>query len=115
MIFELAASAMLTYNPVSTPGSSEAARFVDEQTKLGRTMLRQTVSFGDKRKAALGTLYDIYQDGQRRGWDGYDALPISQESHSYAYRLIENLPLGAPTPSVSADPDGHISLEWYRS
>lgn len=115
MIFELAASAMLTSTPVSTPGSSEEARFVHEQTQLGRNLLLQSVSFGTKTKEALESLYDVLDGGQTRGWDGYDALPVSQDSYSYAYRLIENLPLGAPTPSISADPDGHVSLEWYRS
>jgi hypothetical protein len=29
--------------------------------------------------------------------------------------LIESLPLGFPRPSISAQPDGQLTLEWYRS
>ena len=32
-----------------------------------------------------------------------------------AYALIESLPLGFPRPSVSAQPDGQLTLEWYRT
>ena len=32
-----------------------------------------------------------------------------------ACRLIEALPHGFPSPTVTAKPDGHLNLEWYRN
>jgi hypothetical protein len=115
MIVELATSAMLTCNPVSTPGASEAANFVCSELRRGRASLLETISFGEKTKQTLDELFDLLHSGQNPGWDGYGALPISHESYRLAYQLIENLPLGTPMPSVSADPDGHVSLEWFHS
>jgi hypothetical protein len=32
-----------------------------------------------------------------------------------AYLFIEALPLSMPKPSAGAEPDGHLTLEWYQS
>ena len=32
-----------------------------------------------------------------------------------ACRLIEALPHGFPSPTVTAEPDGYLNLEWYRN
>jgi hypothetical protein len=60
-------------------------------------------------------LYDVVEQCARPGWDGYDAEPVSQEAYANAYRFIEGLPLDFPMPSISAEPDGHITFEWYAS
>jgi hypothetical protein len=31
------------------------------------------------------------------------------------YQLLESLPLGFPAPSIGAEPDGQLTLEWHRS
>lgn len=49
------------------------------------------------------------------GWDGYGAEPVSRDSYHSAYRVVESLPSGCPMPGVGAEPDGHLTLEWYRS
>ena len=49
------------------------------------------------------------------GWDGYGAQPVSLEAYRWAYRIVETLPAGVPMPQVGAEPDGHLTLEWYRS
>lgn len=36
------------------------------------------------------------------------------EVRQVALRLIEALPDGYPSPSVDVEPDGHVSLEWYK-
>ena len=30
-------------------------------------------------------------------------------------RLVESLPLGFPKPSIGSEPDGQLTLEWYKS
>jgi hypothetical protein len=32
----------------------------------------------------------------------------------HADQLIKALPLGYALPSIGVEPDGHITLEWYR-
>ena len=40
---------------------------------------------------------------------------MEQETYHAAYTLIESLPLGFPRPSIGAEPDGQLTLEWYKS
>lgn len=49
------------------------------------------------------------------GWDGHGAEPVTLDACRCAYRFVEGLPPGIPMPSVGAEPDGHLTLEWYRS
>lgn len=49
------------------------------------------------------------------GWDGHGAKPVSADAYRCAYRLVESLPPGCPMPGVGAEPDGHLTLEWYRT
>ena len=44
-----------------------------------------------------------------------DEVGVSEEVKDTSIRFIQNLPLGFPQPEVSAEPDGHINLEWYRN
>ena len=53
-------------------------------------------------------------DGPLPNWDAYAAAP-GEEAFFLAYRFLEPLPLGAPAPSVGAEADGHVTLEWHRS
>ena len=48
-------------------------------------------------------------------WDGYGAAPILPETIEQAKRLIEALPANVSAPTVGAEPDGHVTLEWHRS
>lgn len=52
---------------------------------------------------------------RQEGWDGYGALPIEWTTFALAQQILDTLPLGCPVPSLSAEPDGHITMEWYRS
>lgn len=46
--------------------------------------------------------------------DGVGANLVEDETYQTAYCLIEALPDGFPSPTITAEPDGHLSLEWYR-
>ncbi len=52
---------------------------------------------------------------EKPGWDGYRAEPVTLDAYRFAYRLVEHLPDDIPMPSVGAEPDGHLTLEWYQS
>jgi len=65
--------------------------------------------------AALDELWNVWQECCAHNWDGYDALPVESQTYTAAYMLIESLPLGFPRPSIGAEPDGHLTLEWHKS
>jgi len=57
----------------------------------------------------------LWRDCKHAGWDGYDATPIDRDAFLAASRLIQSLPLGFPRPSLGAEPDGQVTLEWRSS
>ena len=94
------------------PGISEAARFSESANQEAEERLSETASFS--KQPAYDELAEVWQNCRVPNWDGSDALPVEQDTLRYAYQFIESLPLGCPLPSVGAEPDGHITLEWYR-
>ena len=48
-------------------------------------------------------------------WDGYGASPVAKQTYSHARSFLDALPVGTPVPTVGAEPDGHLTFEWYRS
>ena len=64
---------------------------------------------------AFDELLEVYAECRNPGWDGYGANPVEPETLRMAYTLIKSLPLGFPQPSIGAEPDGQLTLEWYRT
>lgn len=64
----------------------------------------------------LQTLDKIFEECSEEGWDGYDALPITQEAYIEAERLIKSLPTPSfiPMPEITPEPNGEITLEWSK-
>jgi hypothetical protein len=96
-----------------TPGFSEAARYVERETLEGWRKLSESNVFGIEStiRDDLGTVWD---ECRRPDWDGFGALPVNQQTLLNAYTFLESLPLGCPAPSVGAEPDGQLTLEWHR-
>ena len=76
-----------------------------------------------RRSATLGridetiySLVDVFLECSEEGWDGYDALPITEDAYFEAKKLIECLPLTSsiPMPEIVPEPSGEIGLEWSR-
>ncbi|MFQ5754324.1 MAG: hypothetical protein ACE5HI_20250 [bacterium] len=62
------------------------------------------------------SLNDVFEECSQEGWDGYDALPITEDAYYEAERLIKSLPLTSfPMPEITPGPNGEIDLVWYRS
>jgi hypothetical protein len=40
---------------------------------------------------------------------------MREQTYHLAHKFLAALPLDIPAPSIGAEPDGHITLEWYRS
>jgi hypothetical protein len=69
----------------------------------------------DERDRLFQVLASQAEDCANEGWDGHGAMPVTLETYRAAYRFAESLPASAPSPSVGAEPDGHLTLEWYRN
>lgn len=85
---------------------------IDEVTRRSRDGFRQS-TLGHQE--AFDELWDVWQECRQSGWDGYGALAVGQETFQSAYQLIESLPLRFPRPSIGAEPDGQLTLEWHKS
>jgi hypothetical protein len=115
MIIAMAASAFISIGTVSTYGASDAARYVADQIGSGRERLHQSYSLGLLQRGVFDDLCRVADECNQPNWDGYGAAPVATETYQLAYRFLEALPLGTPAPTVGAEPDGHLTLEWHRS
>ncbi len=95
-----------------TQGYSEAAQYIDRARQSMGQHFRQSVAFS--KQTAYDELVTVWGECSVANWDGSDAFPVLSETFETAYFLIRALPLACPLPSVGAEPDGHLTLEWYR-
>jgi hypothetical protein len=90
-------------------GNTEAAANIDRTTQK---YFDSSVALG--KQTAYSELTNFWEECKSPDWDGYDALPVQEKTFLNTYSFIEALPLDYPLPSVGAEPDGHLTLEWYR-
>jgi len=100
---------------MTTTGYSEAAIFSKNQISSNRERLEQSYALGAGRQEVYEALYAMCEECQDSNWDGHGAEPISLEAYRNAYAFVEALPMGCRSPSVGAEPDGHVTFEWYKS
>lgn len=93
-------------------GYSEAAQYIDSTRQSMGQYFHQSVAFS--KQPAYDELATVWRECNVANWDGSDAFPVLAETFETAYLLIQALPLACPLPSVGAEPDGHLTLEWYR-
>jgi hypothetical protein len=97
----------------ATRGFSPEAEFVDTETRKGYRRLQRTNVLGvEPVREELGA---VWEECRHPGWDGFGAVAVSQDALRTTYQLLESLPLGFPRPSIGAEPDGQLTLEWHRS
>jgi hypothetical protein len=96
-------------------GASNTALYIVEQDSQRRQRWLSSYTFGQQLSASINELYGLLKECQQPNWDGYGALPVRNETYDLALQFLEALPLGTPAPSLGAEPDGHITFEWYRS
>jgi hypothetical protein len=66
-------------------------------------------------KGVFEELFKTFRDCREPNWDGYGAQPIREETYHLAHQFLAALPLSTPVPSIGAEPDGHLTAEWYGS
>lgn len=114
MIAEMTAVALFQYGALSSRGTSDTAGFITKQAQEGRQKCLDSYTFGQL-MASISELCQLFQDCRLPDWDSYGATPVAEDTFQLAYQLVKALPPGMPAPSLGAEPDGHITLEWYRS
>lgn len=113
MILEFAISTAMT-NSGMTTGASDTAQFVAEKARESRLHVERSHTFGAGLDRARQELCQIAEECSQPNWDGYGAEPVSADAYRHAYLFLEALTLGNPLPTVGAEPDGHVTLEWHR-
>ena len=100
--------------PMSLSGAaSPIAAFVEEIQRDSREQLGNSHLLG--MRGVLDQLDAVYEDCYLSGWDGNGAKAISHDVLRNARFFLESLPFGMELPQISAEPDGAITFEWYRS
>jgi hypothetical protein len=100
---------------VWTVGLSGDARFIDLNAQESIQKLSRAYSLDDGRMRVQTALAEQLEECSQSGWDGYGAEPVIEDTYRNAYHFIEALPRGFPMPTVGAEADGHLTLEWYSS
>ncbi|HQX52824.1 MAG TPA: hypothetical protein PLY87_29515 [Planctomycetaceae bacterium] len=98
---------------IVTSGSSDAAKILEQQQRSIYSRCNFAVTLS--RQDALNSICDAWQATEARCGISDDEAAITSEVRDAAVRFVESLPLGFPQPAISAEPDGHINLEWYRN
>ena len=100
-----------SFYPYNT-GASEASNFLQKVFEDGVLRLSKAETW-DHKGRVLSELNKIYQESSEKDWDGYGALPVSQEAYHEAVRFLKALPLSwLPNPEVGPEPEGDIGFEW---
>ena len=97
-----------------TPNSGHAAAaWVDRVLFHAFEHYRRPITL-DPKERGYRTLKETYDTHRQSNWDGYGALPITEEAYIEAKRFLQLLPDDVVLPSISADPRGAVSFEWYK-
>ncbi len=115
MKIEMTASPLITWTAFSEQGASKEARFVAERAREAQRHLQEANGLGLQTQDVFEELWTVAEECKTPNWDGYGAEAVSEDAYKLAYRFLEALPPGTPAPSIGAEPDGHLTLEWYRT
>ncbi|MGH9955845.1 MAG: hypothetical protein ACREBC_01790 [Pyrinomonadaceae bacterium] len=100
---------------VRSQSSTEFGNAVPNGLRDWKIHRNATVTFGLNLLTTLNELRDVATEYDEPNWDGYDAYPVSPATVQTARGVVESLPYDLPKPSVGAEPDGQLTIEWYRS
>lgn len=102
--------------PLTISGcASKSAEDVAQQIEKILDRLQESNALGFAAKGTFQQLDEVFEECSSEGWDGERAKPISVEVLRCARRFLSSFPLGMEAPEIGAEPDGAITLEWYRS
>ncbi len=111
----MAATAIATWQVSPSVATNEAARTVARGMSESQAQLQHSYALGQIGKGALAALVEVFELCRHENWDSYGACAIGVRAFYVARELLFALPLGAPAPLISAEPDGHLTFEWHRT
>ena len=92
-----------------------ANRRAEEQLTSSSHLDLKLDPYSGQREELLNELGEAWEEYRNANWDGYGAIQVSEETFQHARRFVKALPPDIPNPTIGGDPDGHLTLEWYRS
>lgn len=103
--------------PLTISGYADetTAGFVAQEREKVFEILQMSNTLGFAAKGTFQQLDEIFEECSSAGWDGDRAKPISSEVLQCAKLFLRSFPLGIEAPEIGAEPDGALTLEWYRS
>lgn len=105
--------------PLTISGYSDetiaGAGFVAQEREKVFKLLQRSSTLGFTAKGTFQQLDEVFEECSSDGWDGERAKPISGEVLQCAKMFLKSFPLGIEAPEIGVEPDGAITLEWYRS
>jgi hypothetical protein len=96
-------------------GISEDAREIGKRAFWRGGLVCDVVAYVAARRQALAEVQSTFEECAEPDWDGYGAQGVRPETYAQAVRFLLALPTTVPKPEVTAEPDGEIAFEWYRS
>jgi hypothetical protein len=104
-----------TPTPISSRGMSDTASLILEKREDGCRQIQNSYFLKFRSNDVRAALENVARESSRENWDGYGASAVKTETIQQTLKLLNGLPLGISTPSVGVEPDGQLTLEWYRS
>ena len=95
-------------------GESLTADFIRNRMADCSRQLQKSAVFGIE-NLIRGELAEVWEECSQPNWDGYNALPVTWDAYHLAELFLRALPLGTAMPSIGAEPDGQITMDWGRS
>jgi hypothetical protein len=96
--------------PVSSPGASDISDLLARMLTQAKEHARDNAT--DWRSLVNSEIERIARECQAPNWDGYGAVPISEQAKANAQRFVDTLPFRLPPADPAPDPDGDIALCW---
>jgi hypothetical protein len=99
----------------TSQGFSTSAEFIRNEVTKVDEKLQSSYKLGMAGKGIINELYNSYIESSIPNWDGFGANPVSEASFEFSKDFIKRLPLNIEPPAICVDPDGHLTMEWYRN
>lgn len=116
MIAEAAIGFYLAGAPVLLSRAvSGTADYVAIKSEENRDSFMNSLVLGQSFQKSVHELQAVVAECSDANWDGYNAYPVSADTYDLARQFLKALPLYSAPSSVGAEPDGHLTLEWYKT
>jgi hypothetical protein len=105
----------ITIPLIISNSSGPEAGLIAGQREGSFDILQESNALGFAAKGAFPQLLEVFEECSSEGWDGEQAKAISVEVLQCTIRFLNSFPSDIEIPEVGVEPDGAITLEWYRS